>query len=54
MPSCHIAICYNKKTKQNSIINLKNLSEKSCETSYLYVGIANGITLWEIPEWALS
>ena len=47
MSSCYKAICYNKKTKQTSILKiLKGVGIqviKSCETSYWYVVIANDI-----------
>ena len=51
MTSYHVAICYNKKTKQTSVLKIIDLKKgvgiqaiKRCETSYLYVVIANGIT----------
>ena len=43
-------ICYSKKVKQTSVLKIINLKRvgiqtiKSCETSYLYVVTANGIT----------
>ena len=51
MTSYYIAICYNKKTKQTSVLKIINFKKgigiqaiKSCEISYLYVVIANSIT----------
>ena len=56
--SCHIAICYNRKTKQTSVLKIINFKKgvgiqviKSCETSYLCVVIANGKALWESLHW---
>ena len=44
MSSCHIAICYSKKTKQTIMLQIINLKKgvgiqaiKSCETNYLHV-----------------
>ena len=53
MSSYHI-ICYNKKKQLNKLVYIKEIiniiskrsrdsSDKSCEMSYLYVVIANGI-----------